>query len=133
MRSLRQRASRLSEKLEVPVDEHLDGARPTAWNNRDLAPLPPSRRTWTVWGFMGFWAVIQLNTVGWQTASSLISLGLSVWEAMIVTIIAKVSCPSHRHPLPRAQHEADNQPSFASLQWPSRTAGGVLFGTLASP
>jgi NCS1 family nucleobase:cation symporter-1 len=31
-----------------------------------------------------------LNTVGWQTASSLLSLGLSVWEAMIVTIIAKV-------------------------------------------
>ncbi|OCT44482.1 Thiamine transporter THI72 [Cladophialophora carrionii] len=89
MASLRHRASRLSKKLEVPVDENLDGARPTAWNNRDLAPLPPSRRTWTVWGFLGFWAVIQLNTVGWQTASSLLSLGLSVWEAMIVTIIAK--------------------------------------------
>lgn len=91
MSSFRQRASRLSKRLEVPVDENLDDARPTAWNNRDLAPLPPSRRTWTVWGFLGFWAVIQLNTVGWQTASSLISLGLSVWEAMIVTIIAKVS------------------------------------------
>ncbi|OAL37940.1 hypothetical protein AYO20_02773 [Fonsecaea nubica] len=89
MSSLRRRAARLSEKLEVPVDEHLDGKRATAWNNRDLAPLPPHRRTWTVWGFLGFWSVIQLNTVGWQTASSLISLGLSVWEAMIVTIIAK--------------------------------------------
>ncbi|KAI1610385.1 NCS1 nucleoside transporter family protein [Exophiala viscosa] len=89
MSSLRQRAARLSEKLEVPVDENLDGERPTAWNNRDLAPLPPSRRTWTVFGFLGFWAVIQLNTVGWQTASSLISMGLSVWEAMVVTIIAK--------------------------------------------
>ncbi len=91
MSSLRQRLARLSVKLEVPVDENLDGERATAWNNRDLAPLPPSRRTWTMWGFLGFWAVIQLNTVGWQTASSLISLGLSVWEAMIVTIIAKVS------------------------------------------
>ncbi|KAI1628829.1 NCS1 nucleoside transporter family protein [Exophiala viscosa] len=89
MSSLRQRAARLSKKLEVPVDENLDGERPTAWNNRDLAPLPPSRRTWTVFGFLGFWAVIQLNTVGWQTASSLISMGLSVWEAMVVTIIAK--------------------------------------------
>ncbi|KAK4946936.1 hypothetical protein LTR10_014078 [Elasticomyces elasticus] len=89
MSSLRQRAARLSEKLEVPVDENLNGERPTAWNNRDLAPLPPSRRTWTVFGFLGFWAVIQLNTVGWQTASSLISMGLSVWEAMVVTIIAK--------------------------------------------
>ncbi|OQV10232.1 hypothetical protein CLAIMM_14260 [Cladophialophora immunda] len=89
MSSLRHRAAQLSEKLEVPVDENLDGQRATAWNNRDLAPLPPYRRTWTVWGFLGFWAVIQLNTVGWQTASSLISLGLSVWEAMVVTIIAK--------------------------------------------
>ncbi|KAK6373829.1 hypothetical protein LTS17_007798 [Exophiala oligosperma] len=89
MDSIRRRASRLSKKLEVPVDENLGGQTATPWNNRDLAPLPPSRRTWTVWGFLGFWAVIQLNTVGWQTASSLISLGLSVWEAMIVTIIAK--------------------------------------------
>jgi NCS1 family nucleobase:cation symporter-1 len=90
MSSLRLRANWLSEKLEVPVDENLDGEHATAWNNRDLAPLPPSRRTWTVGGFVGFWAVIQLNSVGWQTASSLISLGLSVWEAILVTIIAKV-------------------------------------------
>ena len=90
MSTIRQRLQRLSDKCEVPVDENLDGERPTAWNNRDLAPLPPSRRTWTVKGFLGFWAVIQLNTVGWQTGSSLISLGLSVWEAMIVTLIAKV-------------------------------------------
>jgi NCS1 family nucleobase:cation symporter-1 len=88
--TLRHRLNALSEKLEVPVDENLDGERATNWKNRDLAPLPPSRRTWTVFGFIGFWSVIQLNVVGWQTASSLIALGLSVWEAMIVTIIAKV-------------------------------------------
>jgi NCS1 family nucleobase:cation symporter-1 len=80
---------RLSVQLEVPADEHLGGQRPSAWNNRDLVPLPPSRRTWTIKGFLGFWAVMQLNTVGWQTGSSLVSLGLSVYEAMIVTIIAK--------------------------------------------
>ncbi|RFU31399.1 hypothetical protein B7463_g4910, partial [Scytalidium lignicola] len=90
MSSLRSRAKWLGEKLEVPVDENLGGEHATAWNNRDLAPLPPSRRTWTVAGFLGFWCVIQLNSVGWQTASSLISLGLSVWETMIVTIIAKI-------------------------------------------
>jgi nucleobase:cation symporter-1, NCS1 family len=90
MSSQRLRAKWLSERLEVPVDDNLDGEHATAWSNRDLAPLPPSRRTWTVTGFIGFWAVIQLNSVGWQTASSLISLGLSVWETMIVTIIAKV-------------------------------------------
>jgi NCS1 family nucleobase:cation symporter-1 len=90
MATLSSKAKWLSEKLEVPVDENLDGEKATAWNNRDLAPLPPSRRNWTVAGFVGFWSVIQLNSVGWQTASSLTSLGLSVWEAMIVTIIAKV-------------------------------------------
>jgi hypothetical protein len=90
MSSLYSRAKWLSTKLEVPVNENLDGEHATAWSNRDLAPLPPSRRTWTVAGFVGFWAVIQLNSVGWQTASSLISLGLSVWETMIVILIARV-------------------------------------------
>lgn len=84
------RLQRLSEFLEVPRDHNLNDARATAWNNHDLVPLPPSRRTWTVGGFLGFWSVVQLNVVGWQTGSSLIVLGLSVWEAMIVTIIAKI-------------------------------------------
>jgi NCS1 family nucleobase:cation symporter-1 len=80
----------LAIQLEVPPDENLGGKRPSSWSNRDLVPLPPSRRTWTVKGFLGFWAVIQLNTVTWRTGSSLLGLGLSVWEAMIVTVIAKI-------------------------------------------
>jgi nucleobase:cation symporter-1, NCS1 family len=88
--TMRQRIQVISKKLEVPLDPDKGGERPTAWNNIDLTPLPPHRRTWTVWGFMGFWATIQLNVGGgWQTASALLSLGLSVWEAMIVTIVAK--------------------------------------------
>jgi NCS1 family nucleobase:cation symporter-1 len=90
MTSTRDKLRRLAVKLEVPADKHLNGQRPTAWNNHDLVPLPPSRRTWTMKGFLGFWSVIQINTVGWQTGSSLIALGLSVWEAMIATLIAKI-------------------------------------------
>ena len=89
-KTLRQHIVAISRKLEVPVDPNLNGQRPSAWNNVDLTPLPPSRRTWTVKGFLGFWSTIQLSVaVGWQTGSALLGLGLSVWEAMIVTIIAK--------------------------------------------
>ena len=78
------------ERLLVAPDANLGDLHPTRYMNYDLVPLPPSRRTWTAWSFAGFFATININTVQWQAGSSLISLGLSVWEALIVVIIAKV-------------------------------------------
>ncbi|KAI0463634.1 hypothetical protein LJB42_002638 [Komagataella kurtzmanii] len=79
--------SNLKHRLEVPEDEN--GARTTNLLNRDIIPLPPNRRTWTDWDFVGFWAVINLSVFTWQTCSSLLSLGLSVWESMVIVIISK--------------------------------------------
>ncbi|KAJ7081583.1 NCS1 nucleoside transporter family [Mycena belliarum] len=50
-------------------------------------PLPHSRRTWGAWDFVGFWFVLGVNISGWTTASSLLALGLNVWQAMLAVII----------------------------------------------
>lgn len=46
--------------------------------NRDTVPLPPSRRTWGPWSFVGFWITTGVNISGWTGGSALLSLGLTV-------------------------------------------------------
>ena len=45
-----------------------------AWSNRDLIPLPPSRRTWGWFHFFGFWAISSLNIANWQTPGTFLSM-----------------------------------------------------------
>lgn len=63
---------------------------PDRWQNRDLVPLPPSRRLWTDFDFVGLWSTVFLTIYAWQASSSLISYGLNVWQSVICTIIARV-------------------------------------------
>ncbi|KAH6689738.1 uracil permease [Plectosphaerella plurivora] len=60
----------------------------TAYMNRDTRPLPPSRRTYGPWQFVGLWVVTgSFNIGGWTTGSAIIALGLNVWQAMLTVII----------------------------------------------
>ncbi|KAF5374308.1 hypothetical protein D9758_004634 [Tetrapyrgos nigripes] len=59
--------------------------------NRDIVPLPPSRRTWGSWSFVGFWLVTGINISGWVAASSLLALGLNVWQSMLTVIIRSLT------------------------------------------
>lgn len=77
-------------KIKHPDSVHYATAKDTQWINEDIIPLPPSRRTWDMWTFISFWAINNLCLSNWQTGSSLIALGLSVWMVMISTIIARV-------------------------------------------
>ncbi|KAL0936858.1 NCS1 nucleoside transporter [Colletotrichum truncatum] len=63
----------------------------TAYMNRDTRPLPPERRTYGPWQFVGLWVVTgSFNIGGWTTGSSLIALGLNVWQAMLTVIIGHI-------------------------------------------
>lgn len=56
--------------------------------NRDTRPLPLERRTYGPWEFVGLWVVTgSFNVGGWITGSSVIALGLNVWQAMLTVII----------------------------------------------
>lgn len=68
---------RLIRRLEVNRDVDTDVE---IYVNKDTRPLPPSRRTYGPWEFVGLWMVTgSFNVGGWTTGSSLISLGLNVW------------------------------------------------------
>ncbi|KAH6886839.1 NCS1 nucleoside transporter [Thelonectria olida] len=71
--------------------------------NKDTRPLPPSRRTYGPWEFVGLWMVTgSFNVGGWTTGSSLISLGLNVWQSMLAIIVAHtiagLLCVAGGHP-----------------------------------
>jgi NCS1 family nucleobase:cation symporter-1 len=69
--------SRLLSGLEVNRDTD---APVDIYVNKDTRPLPPSRRPYGPWHFVGLWMITgSFNVGGWTTGSSLISLGLNVW------------------------------------------------------
>lgn len=47
---------RVREAIILPADESRQ-EETTAWCNRDLVPMPPSRRTWSWSNFMGVTAL----------------------------------------------------------------------------
>jgi NCS1 family nucleobase:cation symporter-1 len=59
--------------------------------NLDIRPLEPERRTFGPWEFVTLWVITgSFNIGGWTTGSSLIALGLNVWQAMLTVIIGNV-------------------------------------------
>nr|XP_018259521.1 uncharacterized protein I303_07589 [Kwoniella dejecticola CBS 10117]OBR81679.1 hypothetical protein I303_07589 [Kwoniella dejecticola CBS 10117] len=82
--------SKFLSKLEVPQrEEEAEVWQQSRWLNRDNVPLPPSRRLWGAWSYVGFWCATGINISGWTGGSSLLSLGLSVGEAMAVVVIGQ--------------------------------------------
>lgn len=66
------------------------GGESSIWINNDIRPLPSSRRTWDTFAYVSFWAINQIALSNWQIGSSLVAVGLSVWQTMIAIIIGKV-------------------------------------------
>lgn len=80
--------SSLLRRLEVPRDPSAPLAT-SAHLQPDTRPLPPSRRPYGPWSFALLWLVTgSFNVGGWATGSSLIALGLSVWQAMLTVAVA---------------------------------------------
>ncbi|KAJ2995440.1 hypothetical protein NUW54_g7386 [Trametes sanguinea] len=52
--------SGLLRRLQVKSKNEFEGEA-TAWINRDIVPLPPSRRTWGAWSFVGYMATDRLQ------------------------------------------------------------------------
>lgn len=77
--------ARWAHRLECPIDTDAN-YRNTFWCNRDLIPIPSSRRTWTWQGYAGYWVIAGINTTAWTSGSSLLALGLSVPQAMGVMV-----------------------------------------------
>ncbi|KAI1617868.1 putative uracil permease [Exophiala viscosa] len=80
--------SNLVRRLEVKGTADGDLAKGL---NSDIRPLEPHRRTYGPWQFITLWVITgSFNIGGWTTGSSLIALGLNVWQAMLTVIIGNI-------------------------------------------
>jgi|SRR6187402_1055084 len=64
------------------------------WTNEDMDPVKPENQTWTMWTWMAYWATDTINLGTWETASSILSVGLSWREAIpaVSIILSILSC-----------------------------------------
>ncbi|KAI0841945.1 NCS1 nucleoside transporter family protein-like protein [Hypoxylon sp. FL0890] len=85
---LRSRFESVRDKIRLHGDEARH-EQTDQWSNRDLIPLPPSRRTWGWFHFFGYWTLSSLNITNWQTPSSFLTEGLSVSQSMLIIIIGR--------------------------------------------
>lgn len=58
--------------------------------NEDLAPSPPIRQTWTTWSFFAYWWSEIWNVSTWSVGASLITLGATIRDALLVVLFANV-------------------------------------------
>ncbi|KAI3541303.1 NCS1 nucleoside transporter [Colletotrichum filicis] len=84
-------ARRIKEALALKSDKSRH-EEVSAWSNRDLIPLPPSRRTWGWFNFFGSWSLSSLNVATWQTPNTFLTQGLSVGQAMAVIVVSRALC-----------------------------------------
>ncbi|KAF2724151.1 uridine permease-like protein Fui1 [Polychaeton citri CBS 116435] len=82
---LKQRCTSL-RAWEVPKEES-SIAPPYVRTNKDMDPTPPEDQTWTIWTWMGYWCADMLNLGTWQTASAIITVGLTWREAIPVMVV----------------------------------------------
>ena len=52
-------------------------AENSSWSNKDMDPVPPRERTWTMLNYVTFWISCAVNISVWQLASSMLAIGLS--------------------------------------------------------
>ena len=55
--------------------------------SEDLAPVPPSARTWGTWNYAALWVSMSLCIPTYLLASSLIQGGMNWWEAILTIFI----------------------------------------------
>ncbi|CAK7265786.1 hypothetical protein SEPCBS57363_001762 [Sporothrix epigloea] len=68
-------------------------APPEVWTNKDMDPTPIEQQTWGMLSIMAYWATDTLNIGTWETASSMLAVGLS-WREAIPCMIVGIVCVS---------------------------------------
>src|SRR5437867_8505795 len=56
--------------------------RDSSLYNKDLAPVPPERRTWTVYNYASLWVAMSVCIPTYMLASGLIAGGMNWWQAI---------------------------------------------------
>ncbi|KAI4716753.1 uridine permease-like protein Fui1 [Aureobasidium sp. EXF-10727] len=57
------------------------------WTNKDMDPVPISDQTWGMWTWVAYWATDVINLGTWETASSIIQVGLTWRDAIPIMAV----------------------------------------------
>ncbi|PNP61438.1 hypothetical protein FNYG_13833 [Fusarium nygamai] len=79
-----------AEWKAVLTTNSADGTKSSPWINKDLAPTPPSARTWSWISLSSYWWGNAFNASQWSNGASLIAVGLNWHQALIACIIANL-------------------------------------------
>jgi NCS1 family nucleobase:cation symporter-1 len=58
--------------------------------NKDLAPVPPERRTWTTYNYASLWVAMSVCIPTYMLASGLIAGGMNWWQAVGTILLGNV-------------------------------------------
>src|SRR6266436_2523077 len=58
--------------------------------NEDLAPVPPERRTWTIYNYASLWVAMSVCIPTYMLASGLIAGGMNWWQAIGTIALANL-------------------------------------------
>ncbi|KAG0645599.1 putative permease [Hyphodiscus hymeniophilus] len=61
------------------------------WTNEDMDPVKIENQTWSLWTWMAYWATDTINLGTWETASSILAVGLSWREAIPIIVVGTTS------------------------------------------
>ncbi|MBW3563801.1 MAG: NCS1 family nucleobase:cation symporter-1 [Acidobacteria bacterium] len=75
----------VGEQLQF-LDESEDLTGSPLWNP-DLAPTPPSRRTWSTYNIAALWIGMSVVITTYTLASGLIGAGMAWWQAMVTILL----------------------------------------------
>ncbi|HEX9551108.1 MAG TPA: NCS1 family nucleobase:cation symporter-1 [Candidatus Limnocylindrales bacterium] len=59
-------------------------------HNKDLAPVPITRRNWTTYNYLALWVGMSINIPSWLLASGLVDQGMAWYQAIITIGLANV-------------------------------------------
>lgn len=76
--------------VEVQTSDFAPSSYGFIWSNAHMDPTPPSERTWTWLHFFSMWYSYNFTAGGWSTASSLLTLNLNWWQAILACFVGAV-------------------------------------------
>lgn len=87
--------------IEVKTSDFAPSSYGFIWSNAHMDPTRPSERTWTWFHYFAVWYSFNFTSGAWATASSLLSLNLVWWQAILAclvgaTISAATTCLNSR-------------------------------------
>src|SRR6266853_5184480 len=65
--------------------------------NKDLAPVPASKRTWGMYNYVSLWVAMSVCIPTYMLASSLIAGGMNWWQAIGTILLGNLIVRSEEH------------------------------------